>query len=97
MKSLNLSAVTKYLHYGDRLRPARDWYVLLVIFGIALGLSVGWNLWQFSQITKGQTIGVPAPAAPAQIQLDQVKTLFEQRATEQGRYTHDYRFVDPSL
>jgi hypothetical protein len=97
MKSLNLSGITKSLKYGARLRPARDWYVLLVLFSALLGVSIAWNLWLFSAVTKGETIGVQAPAPSAEIQLTQVKTLFDQRATERGRYTSQYRFVDPSL
>ncbi len=97
MKSFRIRSLLNFFKYGARLRPARDWYVLLVLFSVALGVSIAWNLWLFEQITKGQTIGGPPPAPAPQIQLDTVKALFEQRAAERARYTSEYRFVDPSL
>jgi hypothetical protein len=96
MKSLNLGGATKYLKYGERVRPARDWYILLVIFSVMLGVSVAWNLWLFGQVTQGEVIGNTVTAPSAEIQLTEVKTLFDQRATERSRYTSQYRFVDPS-
>lgn len=87
---------SKSFRYGDRLRPGRDWLVLLSLFLIALAISLAYNLWTFSRITKGQKIGDAAVTTPAQIKLDQVKTLFEARAAERARYGSD-RFVDPSI
>lgn len=95
--NFSLNPITKNLHYGQRLRPARDWLVLLAIFMLALAISVTYNLLTFSHVTRGQLIGNSNVTTPTQIKLDQVKNLFDQRAAERGRYTSEYRFVDPSL
>jgi hypothetical protein len=85
------------LKYGQRIRPVRDWLVLLAAFGLLLLCSLGWNLWEFSQATQGNKIGSESVQPPVQIKLDQVKSLFNERATEQTRYIQEYKFVDPSL
>lgn len=97
MNFSNLNSVTKGLRYGKRLRPARDWLVLLAIFMAALAISVAYNLWLFSQVTRGQKVGDAPVTASTQIPLDQVKGLFDARASERERYASEYRFVDPSL
>lgn len=93
---LSLGSITKKFHYGDQPRPGRDWLVLLSIFIIALALSVVYNLYTFSQVTRGEKIGNAPVTTPTQIKLDQVKNLFDARAAERAHYTSDYRFVDPS-
>jgi hypothetical protein len=94
--SRQLGGLLKRLKYGPRLRPVRDWLVLLSLFTILLFVSVGWNLWLFSQVTSGNQIGTATSTPAIEIQLGQVKGLFEERAVERTRYTTEYRFVDPS-
>jgi hypothetical protein len=91
--SLSLSA----LKYGPRIRPVRDWLVMLTIFALFLLISLAWNLWLFSQVTSGNKIGTQSSQPAVEIKLDQVKTLFDSRAAEQTRYIQEYKFVDPSL
>lgn len=93
----SLRAFLGFFKYGSRTKPGRDWLVLLGIFAVMLGGSLAWNLWLFSQVTQGQKIGMVTATPPVEIRLNQVKTLFGQRAQEQGRYIGEYRFVDPSL
>lgn len=95
--NLSLNSATKKLRYGDRSKPARDWFVLLVLFAIGLAASVAYNLLTFSSVTRGQAIGNAQPTVPPQIQLDQVNALFSQRAAARSRYDNQYSFVDPSL
>ncbi len=98
MKQLLPSMKGKHVTgYGSRLRPVRDWMVLLVLFSVFLLASLVWNLWLFSQTTKGYKIGSVTPTPAVQIELEQVKTLFAKRAAEQTKYIQEYRFVDPSL
>lgn len=85
------------LKYGQRIRPVRDWLVLLAAFAFFLLASLAWNLWEFSQATQGNKIGSENAQPPVQIKLDQVKALFGERAAEQTRYIQEYKFVDPSL
>lgn len=92
-----LKKITGFCTYGPKIQPVRDWLVLLGVFAGLLSLSVGWNLWQVSQVMQGHTIGTATSSAPIQLNLDQVKGLFENRAAEQQRYQTEYRFVDPSV
>ncbi len=89
---------SRFLAYGDRINPVRDWFALLTISGILLCISVGWNIWLFSRVTSGETIGT-ATSTPAEtnLKLDSVQALFETRSAERSRYVSTYRFVDPSL
>ncbi len=98
MKSLgSFTKIFSVLSYGPQLRPVRDWLVLLIVFVLLLLASVGWNLWLFNKVTKGEKIGDVPVSQPVDINLDQVKQLFENRAAERMRYTGEYRFVDPSI
>ena len=91
------NSVFAFFRYGSRLKPARDWLVLLGIFALILGGSLAWNLWLFSQVTQGEKIGTATSTPPVEIRLNQVRTLFSDRAAERDRYIGEYRFVDPSL
>ncbi len=98
LKSPNMSSIGKSLSYGSRLRPYRDWFVLLSIFFICLLCSLAWNIWLFSKVTNGQAIGNATSTPPVQTtNLDSVKALFNARAAERANYQSQYRFVDPSV
>lgn len=97
MKNIELGPILKKLSYGPRIRPARDWFVLLSITIVLLIASVLWNLWLLKSVEQGGTIGNEAPppafdAAP----IESVRTLFESRSAEEARFRQEYRFVDPS-
>jgi hypothetical protein len=101
---MNLSKLTailsKYLRafrYGDRVRPLRDWLLLISIAGLLLIGSGGWSFWLFTQISNKQeaTVAIPA-AATGTASLESVRTIFEKRAAERAHYISDYHFVDPS-
>lgn len=98
MKHFSLSTKSlKGISYGKALRPSRDWLLLLGLVFICLLASVGWNLWTFTNVTEGGSVGAPAPAQDANASaVDSVSALFEERALEEARYRSDYRFVDPS-
>lgn len=99
MKSISnlIRSITRALSYGSRLRPTRDWLVLLSLFTLLLIASVGWNLIQFTRVAQGEKIGNVEATAPAQIQVGTVQDLFKKRAEERVRFQSQYRFVDPSL
>jgi flagellar basal body-associated protein FliL len=85
------------LRYGSTPRPVRDWLILLVLFTLFLISSFAWNMWLFSEALKGNKIGSATSTEPVQIQLQNVQTVFTNRAVEQTKYIQEYRFVDPSL
>lgn len=92
------SGIGKHVGYGSRLKPQRDWFILLSLFIVLLLASLLWNLWLFSKVTNGQAIGAATstPAAPS-VNLDTVKNVFETRAAERAGFQGSYHFVDPSL
>lgn len=96
----NFADITKNLkgiHYGTALRPSRDWLTLLTLMVALLLASVAWNLWAFSKVTEGETIGTETPQqADTTATFDAVNKVFEMRAAEDARYRNEYRFVDPS-
>jgi len=87
----------KMFSYGERMRPFRDWFILIAIFGAFCTASMVWNLWLFAKITAGETIGVatttPVQQAPA---FDVVEGLFVERGEERTRYIETYLPQDPS-
>ena len=96
-KLTNLTASLKGIRYGDALRPSRDWLMLLTIALLLLVGSIAWNLWTFSEVTKGDPIGNEAPPASTDTGvIDSAARLFEERRAEEARYHSEYRFVDPS-
>ncbi len=98
---MNLQGLTKHIPkigYGDRIRPVRDWFVLLAAALILLIASVAWNAWLFYRVTNGEGFTVEAPAAstPALNALPKAREVLEIRASEETRYRSFYEFVDPA-
>jgi hypothetical protein len=95
--SFDINAILTKVSYGDRARPVRDWFVLLAVMAVLVGLSVGWNVWLLRNMEKGGTIGTPeTPSAFDTAPIESVRAVFESRAEEEARYENEYRFVDPS-
>ncbi len=95
-RSSSIKSFFRLFSYGPRVRPTRDWLVLLSGFAILLLASVLWNVVQYAHVVKGEKIGNAEVQAPGQIQLDAVQALFAARAAERAKYQGTYRFVDPS-
>jgi uncharacterized iron-regulated membrane protein len=99
MNLSSLSSLKKMFAYGDRIRPARDWFVLLTVFIFLLLVGIAWNVFLFTQFANEVTTNA-ATAAPAQLNASssivKVQTIFQQRATEENNYQQNYHFVDPS-
>lgn len=83
---------------GDRRTPSRDWFMLLTLAFLILIASIGWNIWAFVRITNGEVSGDRAAdtSGPDIGIVEQVRTVFMERAAEEQRYRGEYRFVDPS-
>ncbi len=81
-----------------RIRPDRDWYILIRIFFIILAVSVLWNVWLFYRVVNEKPIGETNPTSTNTSQtVGSVHRLFDAREAERLRYVTQYRFVDPSL
>lgn len=92
--------LTKHLHYGTRLDPARDWIALLTLSMIAFVAIIAWNVWAFDTVAQGGAIGSPdtnTPPAFSRSSLDAIHAIFTKRAVEETKYkTGVYIFTDPS-
>ena len=103
MKNFNLASLSKYLQmfrYTGRLRPERDWLVLLSFAFVVLLVSIAWNVWFFIGLANGENTA-PATTAPHTVSsaaaVTNVQNVFKARATEQNNYQQTYHFVEPSL
>jgi hypothetical protein len=95
----SLFSVFKIFRYGDRLKPNRDWFILLTLTALCLVASVCWNIFLFSQLENGKSVGnvtVPNHTA-ATSSISGVQTVFQKRAAQESNYQHAYTFIDPSL
>lgn len=83
---------------GDRRKPSRDWFILLILAFLILIGSIGWNVWEFIRITNGEAAGTTTAGmkGPDIGIVEQVRNVFTTRAAEEQRYRNEYRFVDPS-
>jgi hypothetical protein len=94
------AAIEKRVAYGDRLRPYRDWFILLGAGALLFLASFALNVWFFLRIASGESLGGNAPQAPSTAfnaaPLQSVDALFTDRAAEAAKYQSQYPFVDPS-
>jgi hypothetical protein len=101
---MNLSKLTaliqKYLRvfqYGDRVKPVRDWFLMVSIAGILLLGSAGWSYWLFEQTSNAKDAQLKLPPSSMKTaSVETVRTIFDARAALRAHYLSDYHFVDPS-
>lgn len=94
----DIKKILQTFGYGERMHPARDWFILLASALMLVIASVAWNIFLLTKVERGEAIGDEMPqttfeAAP----IDKVQEVFESRKEEELRYRQQYRFVDPSL
>jgi len=98
---MNLKTIfsgVRALGYGSRIRPMRDWLVLISLVGLVFVASIAWNAWFFLRVTSEESLSV-APSAdtvPLLGSLPAAREILSERAAEEGRYRSFYEFVDPS-
>lgn len=102
MKSpdLNLAFFKKWLSYGERPQPSRDWFVLLTLFVLLLGGIIVWNIQVFQTTSGGEDIGsisVSSAHPVTSASLDSVRRVFTARSAEEQKYVSGaYTYADPS-
>lgn len=85
------------LRYGDRIRPTRDWFILLGLFFVALVAGTVWSVLFFLNVVSEEpTAQTAVSEVNDKTPLEQVRALFMTRDEEAARYRSEYRFVDPS-
>ena len=92
--------ITRLFTYGERIEPARDWYILLVLFFLFFITGAIWNAWLFNRVQEGGMLSgrtVQTKSTFPSISLDAIEGIFEKRTEEEGKYTNGvYIFTDPS-
>lgn len=88
------------VHYGDQLRPVRDWFVLIVVTLVVLGSGAILNVLEFKNIISNK-ITTPSPVSHSSAlngaAMQKVQDIFTARANRQAKYeSGDYSFTDPS-
>lgn len=85
--------------YGSRIRPMRDWIILVCVSLLLLGGFAVWATWL--SMTGDESDGAKAITPPTPVLapelLQKTDMLFTERALEAERYRSEYQFVDPSL
>lgn len=88
------------LQFGGGPDPVRDWLVLLSLSGIMLAGIIVWNVWAFSTVANGGTIGTAAAPAPEifkRSSIEEVNAVFVHHVTERSKYSRGvYQYADPS-
>jgi len=86
--------------YGNKLRPSRDWLVLVAVASLALVGIVIWTMFIFLSVVEGPSTTVSVKRRGVvvnNIALQKVRQIFDTRAVEQAKYeSGEYTFVDPS-
>ena len=98
--SSHIGSFLKRLRPGERIDPARDWMLLLILSTIILAGGIVWNAWAFDTVANGGVLGSPAPKPQPVFKrssLDSINSIFSARAAEEAKYeTGTYRYADPS-
>ncbi len=86
------------LGYGPKIHPTRDWLVLLFLSLVLLAVGAVWNVWLFSQLQEGKSLGEVPVSTTTKVSnsLQGVQRVFQQRANEENLYQQQYHFLDPS-
>jgi hypothetical protein len=98
LNSLNLDTLKKLFTPGTHPHPIRDWFVILGMSALLMGVSAGWNVLNFLQVTVVSQKDTATPSAPVfeSARVDEVEKVFSKRKEEADRYRAEYHFVDPS-
>jgi hypothetical protein len=96
--SNNINRTLSFFRYGTRLRPMRDWLVIIILAIVLFVLSIAWNTILFLRLTRGEFSSTPASAPDTTLtdSIEKTTTIFKNRAMESERYKNEYHFVDPS-
>ena len=95
----SVDRLKKLFHEGTHPHPVRDWFVIVGVSAVLVGVSVGWNTWTYIQAsTEIKSVSEGASTAVFDVAaVETVQRSFEERSKEAERYRSSYHFVDPSL
>jgi len=97
----NLSDIEKRalstFSYGERLNPARDWFMLLVVAAILLLASAAMNVLIYEGVKDVASSSAPAAVSGVDASaINTVESVFKARDAQMQNYEKVYEFVDPS-
>ncbi len=83
---------------GTHPHPTRMWFLMLSFATVLIGVSVGWNVWHYAQVTGlVEVVGQEEVSSGFDTTaVEAVQKAFTLRAEEERRYRSEYHFVDPS-
>ncbi len=88
------------IHYGNRLRPVRDWLILVSVATVVLVVGAVWNIVEFknSVSEQGSGINTNMRSVVNMATIEKVQKTFVNRDKMRARYEKGfYYFEDPSL
>ncbi|MBP7741721.1 MAG: hypothetical protein KA104_03485 [Candidatus Pacebacteria bacterium] len=96
--SISLDTLRQMFRPGTHTFPARDWYILVGITMVLIGISGVYQAWTYYHTTaptQSENARVEKPVFDAD-SIRAVEITFEKRKEEAERYRSTYHFVDPS-
>lgn len=91
-----LTRIFKVVQYGERIHPVRDWLLLIGVSILIFALSVAYNVFIFVESTKEYTVVTDQAPVSSTLFLEEVRSVFEGRASIEARYRTEQSFIDPS-
>ncbi len=92
--------IVRKIKYGNRLRPSRDWLILIAGAALALISIVTWTTFNFLRVVDGPSVVDTAQNKSVivdNVAMQEVRQIFDTRAMEQAKYeSGEYTFADPS-
>ena len=96
----SLTNLIKKMQYGPRLRPTRDWLMLISIIAIVFVIGIVWSVLTFFHAVSSRSVSNHEPTVNTVINhsaINRVQKIFDARAVEQEKYkSGEYSFKDPS-
>ncbi len=100
MKIPKIPEKLQNIHYGNRLRPVRDWLILVSVATVVLIVGVVWNIIEFKSSVSEQSsvINTNMRNVVNMATVEKVQKTFVNRDKMRNRYENGfYYFEDPSL
>lgn len=84
------------ISYGERVRPIRDWLLLLSAATLLFIASAAWNTWYYYQVLAGPVEATASAPTLDTAAVTGARKALDMRAAEEAKYETTYQFADPS-
>ncbi len=93
-----LGRIRAIFSISSHTHPVRDWFLILAVCAVCVGISIGWNVWNY--VSTQAVLEQAATAAPVhgfdRSVVNDMEQAFAERKVEAEKYQGTYHFVDPS-